>query len=180
MAQGKNRWDTAADNADAMQRRWQADANRWKTMLSTINQTQPETLLGYGLGQLLRGAYEHRRTKAKERANSDVLNGGSNGQGNADSLNNITVDVLSTATPSQDAIYGIAPQKGLLGDKLGGGVSQAPEYFNRDKLEEAASAAIYPQPEKQLTLTEMAATVPMTEYARKRQNPLGNYMFPYQ
>lgn len=52
---------------DAMSRRRAQDANTWKTMMSQINNTSWDTMLGYGLGKLLLGAWEHRKRRAAEK-----------------------------------------------------------------------------------------------------------------
>ena len=50
--------DIRRNMANKMQNRQQTDAQRWATMLGMINRTSPQTLLGYGLGKLLRSQFD--------------------------------------------------------------------------------------------------------------------------
>ena len=89
----------AAQNAMA-QRRAQ-DAATWKTMLTQINNTRPDTMLGYGLGKLLRGAWDHRQRRAfEEKAKQE--------EANRQHRNQVSSRAAANA--------GLAPVKGMLGD----------------------------------------------------------------
>lgn len=89
----------AAQNAMA-QRRAQ-DAATWKTMLTQINNTRPETMLGYALGKLLRGAWDHRQRRAfEEKAKQE--------EANRQHRNQVSSRAAANA--------GLAPVKGMLGN----------------------------------------------------------------
>lgn len=82
---------------NAMAQRRAQDAATWKTMLTQINSTRPETMLGFGLGKLLRGAWDHSKRRA---AQKDAEN------------RNHREDVGRRAA----ANTGIAPVRGMLGN----------------------------------------------------------------
>ena len=103
-------FEKSSPDTDALARRRAQDANTWKTLLAQINNTKPETMLGFGLGKLLRGAWVHRQEKSGTQ-NLDNTGGDNNGQ-------NPTVDATpSQATNQADTSYTrIAPVKGVLGN----------------------------------------------------------------
>lgn len=80
MAQGINNHLSRGDYSNQMDARRRADAEAWEKMLGMINKTTPDTLLGYGLGKLLRGAWDHwndrRAEKATENNGTDIQVGG--------------------------------------------------------------------------------------------------------
>lgn len=86
---------TAANNTMA-QRRAQ-DAATWASMLKQINQTTPQTMLGYALGKLLRGAWDHSKRRAAQKEEE--------ARRQRDQLGR-----------QMAANAGIAPVKGVLGD----------------------------------------------------------------
>ena len=57
---GLNSWRSRRQS-NGMEQRRQNDAAQWKTMLEMINKTTPDTMVGFGLGKLLRGSYDHWR-----------------------------------------------------------------------------------------------------------------------
>lgn len=86
---------TATNNAMA-QRRAQ-DSATWERMLKQINQTTPQTMLGYGLGKLLRGAWDHSKRRAAQKEEEARRQRDQLGRNSARRA-------------------GIAPVKGVLGD----------------------------------------------------------------
>lgn len=86
---------TATNNAMA-QRRAQ-DTATWERMLKQINQTTPQTMLGYGLGKLLRGAWDHSKRRAAQKEEEARRQRDQLGRNSARRA-------------------GIAPVKGMLGD----------------------------------------------------------------
>ncbi len=101
---------------NAMSQRRKQDADVWKTMLAQINNTRPDTMLGYGLGKLLRGAYDHRTRRAAQKSAEE--RGNMQSQLASADVNNLEVDA------SKPAYYGIAPTTGMLGDGFALGSTQ--------------------------------------------------------
>lgn len=82
--------DNVTSRTSGMAKRNQTDANRWATMLSMINKTAPQTLMGYGLGRLLRKGwddylYNRHKTQSEDKmkpgllGNMPTINGGVTG-----------------------------------------------------------------------------------------------------
>jgi hypothetical protein len=153
MAQGTDSWN----GRDAMNKRRQDDLNRWSTMLDMINKTTPQTMLGYGLGRLIKGYWDRGRDKKARNA--------LNPTGEADSLNNLTYADLANATPGEV----ISPIPGLMGKGFSlGQTTQEVQNANGEKAKETTTTA-YPfnandydiagqlQPQPRLSLNEMAA-----------------------
>lgn len=63
---GLNSWRSRRQTNGVEQRR-QNDAAQWKTMLEMINKTTPDTMLGFGLGKLLRGSFDHWKNAREEK-----------------------------------------------------------------------------------------------------------------
>ena len=103
-------------SGNAMAQRKKQDAEVWKTMLAQINNTRPDTMLGYGLGKLLRGAWDHKQRRAAQKAAEE--RGNAQNQLASVDVRNLTVD------DSKPAYYGIAPTQGFLGDGFAVGSTQ--------------------------------------------------------
>jgi len=175
---------------DLLRQRRAQDQKMMADMLKMINEATPQTMLGYGLGKLLRGAWDHRKRKADENNNSDLF-GNKNTQVNS-SNGTFTIGGIDPRTTTVDegqTIYGIAPQKGLLGTNFGIGQKQTTqEQPNGQTTTTTETYALNPNdyaiaaPER-LTLNEMAARQilgdndPYGLYSKK--NPLGNINLRY-
>lgn len=76
MAQGLDSYSNRNSENDAMNARRKQDIENWSNMLKMINQVSPETMLGYGIGRLLRGRYDHMMDKKERNTNLDDGAGG--------------------------------------------------------------------------------------------------------
>lgn len=168
MAQGTDSWN----GANAMSKRRQDDLATWSTMLDMINKTTPDTMLGYGLGRLIKGYWDRGRDKKARNA--------LNPTGEADSLNNLTYADLANATPGEV----ISPIPGLMGKGFSlGQTTQEVQNANGEKAKETTTTA-YPfnatdyniasqvQPQPQQSLNEMAARAIMAD---ENSNPFGMF-----
>lgn len=112
---------------NAMAQRKKQDAEVWKTMLAQINNTRPDTMFGYGLGKLLRGAWDHKQRRAAQKAAEERGQTQNQLASASADMRNMVVD------DSKPAYYGIAPTQGFLGDGFALGSTQT-----KHTLEDAA------------------------------------------
>lgn len=117
---GTDSYTSRGGASDAMRQRRMQDQKLWADMLKIANANTPQTMLGFGLGKLLRGAYDHSRQRAAE--NADLTG---NVQARPDntaytySVGDYTVPQGAPIDTSKPSYYGgIAPTKGLLGSQM--------------------------------------------------------------
>lgn len=187
---GTDSHTSRSSGSEFLRQRRMQDQKMMADMLKMINAATPQTMLGYGLGKLLRGAWDHRQERAAE--NTNLEGNGNSIQGRTDNTT-YTIGGIDPRTATVDegqTIYGIAPQKGLLGTNFGIGQRQTTqeqpngqtttttETYTLNPNDYAIAAA-----PKRLTLDEMAAqrmigdNDPFGLYSKK--NPLGNINLRY-
>lgn len=116
---GTDSYTSRGGSSDAMRQRRMQDQKIWADMLKMVNANTPQTMLGFGIGKLLRGAYDHSRQRAAE--NADLTG---NVQARPDntaytySVGDYTVDPRNATVDTSNTIYGISPTRGLLGSQL--------------------------------------------------------------
>lgn len=184
---GTDSYTSRGGGSDAMRQRRAQDQKMWADMLKMINTATPETMLGFGLGKLLRGAWDHRQRRRAENAN---LGGTVQGRTDDTAYTIGGIDPRTTTVDEGQTIYGIAPQKGLLGANFGIGQKQTTqEQPNGQTTTTTETYALNPNDyaiaaaPKRLTLNEMAAqrmigdNDPFGLYSKK--NPLGDINLRY-
>ena len=133
----------AAGNAMA-QRRAQ-DQMLWADMLKMVNANTPQTMLGYGLGKLLRGAWDHRKRRAAQKdAEARNAQGYKGGATPSEPWTIAGMDPDSAVDLSR-TISGITPTQGLLGNSATLGqvqTTQEVQKSNGDK-EKVTTTAPY-------------------------------------
>lgn len=113
---GTDSYTSRGGGSDATRQRRMQDQKMWADMLKMINTATPETMLGFGLGKLLRGAYDHSQRRRAENAN---LGGTVQGRTDDTAYTIGGIDPrAATVDESKSAYYGIAPTKGLLGNGM--------------------------------------------------------------
>ena len=116
---GTDSYTSRGGGSDAMRQRRALDQKLWADMLKMANANTPQTMLGFGIGKLLRGVYDHSRQRAAE--NADLTG---NVQARPDNtaytytVGDYTVPQGAPIDTSKPTISGIAPTKGLLGDEM--------------------------------------------------------------
>lgn len=103
-----------ANYDDLLRQRRAQDQKMWADMLAMINKATPQTMAGFALGKLLRGAWDHSRDRAAEKADLD----GNTIQARPDSTAYTIggIDPRTATVDTANSYYGIAPTKGLLGN----------------------------------------------------------------
>ena len=112
---GTDSYTSRGGGSDATRQRRAQDQKMWADMLKMINANTPQTMLGYGIGKLLRGAYDHSQRRRAENAN---LGGKVQGRTDDTAYTIGGIDQNTVAADSPNTIYGIAPTKGLLGNGM--------------------------------------------------------------
>lgn len=116
---GTDSYTSRGGSSDAMRQRRAQDQKLWAEMLKMANANTPQTMLGFGIGKLLRGAWDHAQTRKAENANVD-----GNVQARPDNtaytytVGDYTVPQGAPIDTSKPSYYGIAPTKGLMGGAL--------------------------------------------------------------
>lgn len=116
---GTDSYTSRGGGSDAMRQRRAQDQKLWAEMLKMANANTPQTMLGFGIGKLLRGAWDHYWDRKAENANV-----GGNVQARPDNtaytytVGDYTVPQGAPIDTSKPTIYGIAPTKGLMGGAL--------------------------------------------------------------
>lgn len=120
MAQGLNSYTSRGSNSDAMAARRKADMETWTNMMKMINTTSPQAMLGYGIGRLLRGAYDHMIDRRAENAGNEHADNNGAFQGGAQmppptiTMGGTSVD--PAAVKAQPNAGDVVLQGGMLGD----------------------------------------------------------------
>lgn len=205
---GTDNHNSRGSGSEAMRKRRAEDAVLWEKMLKQINQTKPQTMLGYGLGKLLRGAWDHYWDRKAEKAAIRDSNGNIVARANNEpytySIDGNTVDPRTATVDASNTIYGIAPTKGLLGDEMmrgymantptlqnpvaltAGQTKQTVEDSEGNKQTTTTETPVYtlqvPQQPERLTLPQMVARqlVEGNPFGMNdKKTYLGNINFPY-
>ena len=186
---GTDSYTSRGGGSDATRQRRMQDQKMMADMLKMINAATPQTMLGYGLGKLLRGAWDHYWDRKAE--NTDLNGKGNKIQGRADNTTYTIggIDPRTATVDTANSYYGIAPTKGLLGTNFGIGQKQTTqEQPNGQTTTTTETYTLNPNdyaivaPER-LTLNEMAArrmigdNDPFGLYSKK--NPLGDINLRY-
>jgi hypothetical protein len=117
---GTDSYTSRGGGSDAMRQRRAQDQKLWAEMLKMANANTPQTMLGFGIGKLLRGAWDHYWNRKAENTNLD-----GNVQARPDntaytySVGDYTVPQGAPIDTAKPSYYGgIAPTKGLLGSQM--------------------------------------------------------------
>jgi hypothetical protein len=186
---GTDSYTSRGGGNDATRQRRAQDQKMWADMLKMINTATPQTMLGFGLGKLLRGAWDHYWDRKAE--NTDLNGKGNTIQGRADNTTYTIggIDPRTATVDTANSYYGIAPTKGLLGTNLGVGQKQTTqEQPNGQTTTTTETYAFNPNdyaiaaPER-MTLNEMAARQILGDNdpygLNSKKNPLGNINLRY-
>lgn len=116
---GTDSYTSRGGGSDAMRQRRAQDQKLWADMLKIANANTPQTMLGFGIGKLLRGAWDHYWDRKAENANLD-----GNIQARPDntaytfSVGDYTVPQGAPIDTTKPSYNGIEPTKGLLGSQM--------------------------------------------------------------
>jgi hypothetical protein len=105
-----------SNSEDLLRQRRAQDQKMWSDMLTMINKATPQTMLGFGLGKLLRGAWDHYRNRQTEKADLDGKTIEARPNNSAYTIAGL--DPRTATFDTANSYYGIAPQKGLLGKEF--------------------------------------------------------------
>lgn len=116
---GTDSYTSRGGASDAMRQRRMQDQKLWADMLKIANANTPQTMLGFGIGKLMRGAWDHYWDRKAENANL-----GGNIQARPDntaytfSVGDYTVPQGAPIDTTKPSYNGIEPTKGLLGNEM--------------------------------------------------------------
>ena len=116
---GTDSYTSRGGGSDAMRQRRAQDQKLWAEMLKMANANTPQTMLGFGIGKLLRGAWDHYWDRKAENTNLDgKVQARPDNTAYTYTVGDYTVPQGAPIDTSKPSYYGIAPTKGLLGSQM--------------------------------------------------------------
>lgn len=115
---GTDSYTSRGGGSDATRQRRAQDQKMWADMLKMINSATPQTMLGYGIGKLLRGAWDHYLDRKAENTDTDDNKGTVQGRADNTAYTVGGIDPRTATVDEGQTIYGVAPTKGLLGNGI--------------------------------------------------------------